>query len=110
MGWIAVDLDKTLAHSTGKHGSTEIGPPIPEMLLRVQSWLAQGKDVRIFTARAAPGGNHAARVAAVKKWCKRNLGVELPVTATKDPQMVALYDDRAYRVIPNTGKVIGKKD
>lgn len=104
MGWIAVDLDRTLAYSDGR-GTEEIGPPIPAMVMRVQSWLAQGKDVRIFTARAAPGGDKAARVDAVKAWCKKHLGVELPVTATKDPEMTALYDDRAWHVVPNKGEV-----
>lgn len=54
-GWIGVDLDGTLAEY---HGWTdgEIGKPIPTMVARVKRWLADGKDVRIFTARISPFG------------------------------------------------------
>ncbi len=53
VGWYGVDLDGTLAHYDGWMGPTEIGPPISKMVHRVRRWLAEGRDVRIFTARVA---------------------------------------------------------
>lgn len=50
-GWIAVDLDGTLAQYDETTGFPEIGPPVPRMVERVKAWLAYGLDVRIFTAR-----------------------------------------------------------
>ena len=57
-GWIGVDLDGTLAHYNGWVDETHIGEPIQGMADRVRGWLADGIDVRIFTARA-DGGNVA---------------------------------------------------
>src|SRR5690349_18780615 len=54
-GWIGVDLDGTLAEYHGWKGVEHIGPPIPEMVARVKQWLAEGRDVRIFTARCSEG-------------------------------------------------------
>ena len=53
-GHILVDLDGTLAIYNGYVGPTHIGEPVPKMLERVKSWLADGKTVKIFTARAHP--------------------------------------------------------
>ncbi|MEI8285241.1 MAG: hypothetical protein WCG52_09650, partial [bacterium] len=50
-GWIGVDLDGTLAEFIGD--MSFIGEPIMPMLNRVKTWLANGREVRIFTARAA---------------------------------------------------------
>ena len=52
-GWIGVDLDGTLAQYGGWNGGL-IGDPVPLMLQRVKEWIADGKDVRIMTARVAP--------------------------------------------------------
>jgi hypothetical protein len=52
-GWIGVDLDGTLAQYGKWAGIYYIGKPIPLMMARVKKWLAQGKDIRIFTARVA---------------------------------------------------------
>lgn len=104
-GWIGVDLDGTLAHYSGWKG-TEIGEPVPLMLARVRAWLDEGLDVRIFTARVFddPDGEHLFEIGL---WCKKHLGRVLPVTCTKDYQMIELWDDRAVGVIPNTGKIKG---
>ena len=109
-GWIGVDFDGTLARydDWARHGAHP-GPPIPRMLERVQLWLAQGLDVRIFTARVGspdPDEVHEQR-AIVRAWCRAHLGRELPVTACKDFGMVALYDDRAIAVETNTGRILG---
>lgn len=61
-GWIGVDLDGTLAHYDGWKGPEHIGAPIPAMVERVKAWLAEGKEVRISTARA-DGGEVAIAIA-----------------------------------------------
>lgn len=108
-GWIGVDLDGTLAHYDGWKGEEHIGEPIVLMLARVKAWVAEGIDVRIFTARVSNGGedNRARSVEAVRghieRWCLEHIGVVLPITNVKDYGMVSLWDDRAVQVIPNTG-------
>jgi hypothetical protein len=124
-GWIGVDLDGTLAEYGGWKGPTHIGRPIPRMVERVKAWLAEGKDVRIFTARAYPYetsgivGEHGASdvwtptetprdvsfaVAAIQDWCTVVFGQPLPVTCVKDFGMIELWDDRAIQVRVNTGE------
>lgn len=112
--WIGVDLDGTLAehHYDGtlnpNFDPLHIGPPIPLMVDRVKQWLAEGIEVRIMTARANPNGRmharHAEVVRGIQAWCKQHVGQELTVTNTKDYDMLELWDDRAVRVIANTGK------
>lgn len=113
-GWIAVDLDGTLAHYQG-WANGEVGEPIELMAARVRTWLASGKDVRIFTARVAETGlrNQVGGVddksfadaqrEIIQTWCERHFGTRLPVTATKDFGMVELWDDRAIQIVANTG-------
>lgn len=108
--WIGVDLDGTLAHYDGFKGPTVIGAPIPAMVERVKRWLAQGKQVKIFTARVYAKENEDPKQAeearaAIEKWSKQHLGRVLPVTYKKDRNMVRLYDDRARQVQFNTGKL-----
>lgn len=102
-GWIGVDLDSTLAHYDEWQGIEHIGEPIPAMLNRVINWLDQGKDVRIFTARA----DNAEAIPYINAWCKKHLGKVLPVTNVKDSSMIELWDDRAIKVEKNTGQVDG---
>jgi hypothetical protein len=52
-GWIGVDLDGTLAMYGRWAGPLEIGEPIAPMVERVKGWLAEGREVRIMTARVA---------------------------------------------------------
>lgn len=105
MGWIGVDLDGTLAEYGGWQGPDSIGKPIPLMLGRVKKWLERGEEVRIFTARASL----PAQVEPVERWCKKHIGVVLPVTCMKDSGMIELWDDRAIQVIPNTGERVDGK-
>ena len=100
-GWIGVDLDGTLAFYDGWKGPSHIGPPVPTMVNRVKTWLREGKEVKIFTARASV----PELIPFIEEWCKTHLGVVLPVTNIKDFGMIELWDDRAVGVIPNTGKV-----
>ncbi len=104
-GWIGVDLDGTLAVYDEWEGVGIIGEPVKVMQDRVLAWLAEGKDVRIMTARVS-GDQVAMEEAAVKKWCQEHLGRELPVTCCKDYLMGELYDDRAVTVEKNTGKIL----
>ena len=99
-GWIAVDLDGTLAYYDRAAGPDHIGPPIPAMASRVRTWLAEGREVRIFTARASV----PELIEPVMAWCKRHFGVRLPVTNAKDFGMIELWDDRCIQVHENTGQ------
>lgn len=117
-GWIGVDLDGTLAEYGGWVDETHIGNPVPGMAFRVRKWLAEGKDVRIFTARVDGGevailmGNDEGvkfrdveRIRSIiQDWTEKHFGVRLPVTNKKDYGMVELWDDRAIRVKANEGE------
>lgn len=109
-GWIGVDLDGTLAKYDHWISFLHIGEPIPEMVERVKRWLAQGEDVRIFTARIAPreGEDLGAVHVAIVEWCVLHIGQALPITNVKDTYMIELWDDRVVQVQSNTGKVLGK--
>lgn len=113
-GWIGVDLDGTLAHYEpgSPWNGLEIGEPVPAMVARVRRWLAEGRDVRIFTARVAPiNGSHQPDLVvrqAVTDWCIAHLGSALPVTATKDYNCLEIWDDRAVQVERNTGRPVGR--
>jgi hypothetical protein len=105
-GWIGVDLDGTLAHYDHVwRGVEHIGAPIPKMVARVQQWIAEGQDVRIFTARVGDRSveERAAAEMAIKQWCLKHIGWALPITATKDLRMYQLWDDRCVQVQENTG-------
>jgi len=74
---------------------------------RVKGWLANGYQVRIVTARVNPMDPDWKKwETAIQIWCKKHLGVAIPVTCSKDYEMIALYDDRAKQVIPNTGILV----
>lgn len=111
-GWIAVDLDGTLAKYDGWKGPEEIGEPVPAMVERVQRWLAEGKDVRVFTARVYDNGSMERRSEvlrtrmAITKWCQQHIGCALQITNEKDFNMVELWDDRCVAVETNTGRVL----
>jgi len=105
--WIGVDLDGMLALYGEWEDETHIGEPIPLMLERVKRWVAEGKEVKIFSARVSlknPRRTEACK--AIKEWCRKHIGVELDVTAEKDYWMMALYDDRCFQVEFNTGVLI----
>jgi len=95
-GWIGVDLDGTLAYYDGFKGDDVVGAPIEPMVRQVRKWLMDGRDVRIFTARKP----HP----VIRKFCMDNFGKILPITNVKDPNMQALYDDRAVGVKRNEGE------
>lgn len=105
-GWIGVDLDGTLAFYAHDdwQGPTHIGEPIPSMVERIKNWLAEGYEVRVFTARvASTSDKRKAAQKAIGDWTEKHLGVRLKATAEKDYSMIELWDDRCVQVIENTG-------
>lgn len=101
MGWIAVDLDKTLAYYESGQWP-EIGEPIQPMLDRVKRWREQGIEVRIFTARASDDS----QIYLIREWLiKHGIG-DLAITNKKDLEMDEIWDDKAVQIIPNTGQPI----
>ncbi|MFA5169841.1 MAG: hypothetical protein WC420_03890 [Candidatus Paceibacterota bacterium] len=111
-GWIGVDLDGTLAEYSGWQGENHIGKPIPLMVDRVKQWISEGKEVKIFTARAynpQEVGFHIEPMSkreclkTIEKWCIKHIGKALPIVCTKDYEMIELWDDRCVQVIPNKG-------
>jgi hypothetical protein len=102
--WIGVDLDGTLAHDLGNRSLDEIGSPIKPMLNRVKKWIAEGKTVKIFTARASA----PREVAAVKKWLAQHGLPDLEVTNAKDLRMIELWDDRCVQVTTNLGEPVNQ--
>jgi hypothetical protein len=99
--WIGVDLDGTLAEYFPAQGNV-IGQPIKPMVERVKQWLKRGIEVRIMTARAC----YPDLIPAVEAWSLEQFGQTLRVTATKDFEMLELWDDRAIQLIPNTGRTV----
>lgn len=103
-GWIGVDLDGTLAQYHGWKGASHIGPPIMTMVERVNKWINAGIEVRIMTARVAPGKpDRQECIDAINKWSMMVFSRYLPLTHEKDYSMIELWDDRCVQVIPNTG-------
>ncbi len=108
-GWIAVDFDGTLATYDGNFTIT--GQPIPRMVNRVKEMLRKGFDVRIFTARVSHQDQEK-RLAveeAIAQWCETHIGQRLPITNVKDFHCIAIYDDKAYTVEKNTGRILTRK-
>lgn len=110
-GWIGVDLDGTLAVYGGwkplisnneARRQGLIGEPVPAMLDRVKKWVAEGTEVRIFTARICDGDPETVR--QIEDWSETHVGARLKVTNVKDYAMVELWDDRAIQVEKNTGR------
>lgn len=107
MSWYGVDLDGTLAKYDGWIGMHHIGDPVEPMVARVREWLAEGKTIKIFTARYAHVQERAQVVEYIHAWLKKNGLPALEVTNVKDFGMITLYDDRCVQVEMNTGRLIG---
>lgn len=109
--WIGVDLDRTLATFYKFGDIRDIGDPIWPMVERVKRWVAEGKRVKIMTARIAPPYEpkwvtRLDVIDAIQKWCVEHLGQKLEVTNEKDMYMIELWDDRAVQVEPNVGEPV----
>lgn len=122
-GWIGVDFDGTLATYGNWVNAEHTGEPITLMVDRVKAWLAEGREVRVFTARVWPILNWAdgksewvgtpelrrlreatSAAIAIDEWCRKVFGHSLPITCVKDFGMHELWDDRAVQVRKNTGE------
>lgn len=110
--WIGVDFDGTLSNDTHEWGLTNTGKPIIPMVKRIRKLLAEGKTVKIFTARVDDSIRDEKQIAGIKSaieaWCLRWLGQKLEITNKKDFNMIYCYDDRCVQVERNTGKIIGE--
>ncbi len=116
MAWVGADFDGTLvtippggAYYDGG-GYTDPCRPVEVMVARVKEWLAEGREVRIVTARVSsyhPLYIRERQQQIIREWCELYLGQPLKVTSEKDPEMVCLYDDRAVAVERNTGRILG---
>lgn len=82
-----------------------IGEPIQLMLDRVKRWLEEGREVKIFTARASRPGYEK----PIQEWLEKHGIGGLEITNVKDFETEELWDDRAVQVIPNTGETIEDK-
>ena len=108
-GWIGVDLDGTLAYYDKWRGHQHIGFPIRPMMDRVKRWIADGRLVKIFTARVSGDPAEAEEVRrSIGSWCALNGLPQLEVTCVKDYHMIELWDDRAVQVVANEGIPVGK--
>jgi hypothetical protein len=132
--WIGVDFDGTLAEYTDWSGWNVFGKPIPLMVERIKRWIAEGKEVRIVTARIGlpvSAGNsvivyedeiksHTCKISgetysdwdmfnAIQAYTLEHVGEKLGVQCYKDYNMIELWDDRAVQVIPNTGQTLAEE-
>lgn len=99
--FIGVDFDRTLAfYETGTYAPGKLGEPIAETVKTVKAWLANGFNVKVFTARNPEEWN------AISNWTETYLDKRLEVTNVKSHKMAVFYDDKARMVVPNVGTVI----
>lgn len=120
-GYILVDMDGTMFKYTEWTKWNEFGEPIPLMIDRVKRWLAEGKDVRVFTARCPlpheEDKEHVCRKSG-EKWtgvqmkyaialhCEKHVGQRLRSQCYKDLNAIEIWDDRAVGVEANTGRTL----
>jgi len=106
--WIGVDWDGTFAHYEEWQGPHKSGAPIQKMVDRIKGWIAEGKLVKIITARV--GNQNKAYADYCRKIIQDELEAaglpRLQVTATKDFAMIEMWDDRCISVVPNTGMTL----
>ena len=109
--WVGVDLDGTLAEYYFWKGPGHIGDPIPAMVEHVRGLIDSGHEVKIFTARVSRGNpGYVEAQKAIFHWTKEVFGRPLDATAEKDMNCIAIYDDRAFRVETNTGRILSEPE
>lgn len=102
--WIGIDLDGTLAMAAdGWPEPDQIGEPIPTIMDALKNTMAQGRKIKIFTARA--GWEES--MPHVEAWLKKHGLGGLEVTNVKDMYCDLIIDDKAVGVIRNHGLLIG---
>jgi len=131
-GWIGVDLDGTCFTYTKWVGWNVFGEPIQAMIDRIRQWRAEGREVRVVTARVGlpifrSNGEDVystmpksqCRVTgvffsdtmiidAIQDLFEKHVGERLPVQCYKDVHMIEFWDDRAVQVVPNTGQTLAE--
>lgn len=133
-GWYGFDLDGTLSKYDKWEGIDHIGEPVKPMVDLIKRMHAEGKVVKILTARVAPKEKpeikpnpylenhltiespddmpwavHAEAWTArefIQDWCYRVLGFIPEIVYQKDHLMLELYDDRVKQVVPNEGLLV----
>jgi hypothetical protein len=114
-GWVGFDLDKTIAVDDGDwKGPHHIGEPIWPMIVLMKRLIAEGTEVRIFTARVS--GKYSMTPAvrrqaesierSIKVWALDVVGCDIVVTCVKDWDMLYFYDDKARQVVENKGVTV----
>jgi len=81
------------------------------MINRARELIAQGEDVRIFSARANPmrydmHGDYLYMIMQIKEWCRTHIGKIIPIEFKKDEYLKYYYDDKAKQVVRNEGIVV----
>lgn len=100
--WIGVDLDGTLADTrTAPIAKYMIPSPVPAMVDRVKVWLKYGITVKVFTARMS--SSPELWQLRIGNWTEQFIGTRLEATCCKDYGCIAIWDDIAIGVYPNTG-------
>jgi hypothetical protein len=110
---IAVDWDGVLVEYAGYKGPCIYGAPVPLMVQRVKKWIDAGHEVIIHTSRVSI--EHDVEVVlresdAITKTLKQVMNLpSLTITANKFTRISEFWDDRAVRIMRNTG-AIGHED
>ena len=105
---ILVDLDRTLAFHGNDFDVDHVGEPIQPMIDRIKNLIKHGFEVRIFTARWCDVPNRPRMKQIIDAWTTKQFGQALKITNEKDYGTIAIYDDRAIQVQPNTGAILGR--
>ena len=101
--WIGFDLDGTIAFYDKWRGLEHVGEPIQPMIDLIQNIIkVSDYEVKIFTARA----NEPKAIEPIRKWLNQVGLPNVEITATKDLDMVMLYDDTCTQVRRNKGELI----
>ena len=109
MGYTAFDLDGTLAIDTpNRNNDTEIGEPVIPMVELAKKLIAEGEDVRIFSARAWQPVPDMRKLVynAINQWCIQHIGQALRIMYYKDHDLERFYDDKAVSVQKDTGRIL----
>ena len=110
-GWYGFDLDGTIAKDSnlGTFSPYIIGPPVKSIVDFIKQLLSEGKTCKIFTARVHLHDEvkKQAMINRIQDYLEKECGLpRLEVTNIKTTKMIALYDDRAFHVIRNTGVIL----
>ena len=109
---MAVDWDGTLVEYNGYKGVGVYGAPVPKMVNRIKRWLSKGTEVIIFTSRVSVEHDMDRAMDELEaiQATLHSMGLPiLEVTANKLTRINQFWDDRAVRVMRNTG-IIGHED